>query len=131
MKTPLLLTVALLAGLSGCDAVNQAIAPQTAPTDPAELAASVRAGEDPYRKYCAECHGADARGSDKGPPLLHAFYKPGHHADVAFMLAVRQGTRQHHWDFGDMAPVEGISDAELKNVINWVRAEQRKAGLIP
>lgn len=30
---------------------------------------AIRAGQKLFRRHCAECHGADARGSDKAPDL--------------------------------------------------------------
>ena len=81
-----------------------------------------------YQQYCAECHGADLRGTDKGPSQLSIIYEPGHHSDYAFRSAITEGAPEHHWWFGDMPPVEGISDAEIEEVIAFVRAEQERLG---
>ena len=66
-------------------------------------------GKIAYDSSCAACHGVSAAGTDKGPPFVHAIYKPGHHADFAFQLAAKGGVRAHHWRFGDMKPVPGVT----------------------
>ena len=80
---------------------------------------------------CAECHGADLRGTDKGPSHLSEVYVPGHHGDGAFQLAVRVGSRQHHWNFGPMPPVEGLSDSDIAAIVAFVREQQRVEGFEP
>jgi len=87
-------------------------------------------GKTLFEKYCAQCHGADLRGSKEGPPLLHRIYEPSHHADIAFQLAVRYGARQHHWNFGDMQPVQGVTPDEVAHITAYVRYKQREAGTI-
>ena len=71
------------------------------------------------------CHGRHATGSDQGPPLVHRIYEPNHHADIAFRLAVRNGVRAHHWPFGNMAPVEGVSDEDAIKITRYVRELQK------
>ncbi len=44
------------------------------------------------------------------------------------MLHSANGAPQHHWNFGDMAPVEDLSDAQVEAVIAFVRAEQQRLG---
>jgi len=78
---------------------------------------------------CAECHGPNATGSDKGPPLLHRTYEPSHHGDEAFYRAVRQGVKSHHWSFGDMPPVAGATDDEIAQIISYIRAGQAAIGI--
>ena len=73
--------------------------------------------------------GRAATGGATGPPLVHKIYEPGHHADAAFLLAVRQGARAHHWSFGDMPPIPGVSDAEVGQIVAYVRALQKEAGI--
>ena len=86
-------------------------------------------GKALYVKNCATCHGADLKGSDKGPPLLHRVYEPSHHSDLAFQLAVKYGVRAHHWQFGDMKPVPTLTPDEVAHITAYVRAEQRRAGI--
>ena len=73
--------------------------------------------------------GADLRGTENGPPFLDRIYEPGHHPDVAFMAAAMMGARAHHWDFGNMPPIEGITEEQIQAIIDYVRAEQRAAGV--
>lgn len=86
-------------------------------------------GKKLYAANCASCHGADLKGSDKGPPMLHKVYEPSHHSDVAFQLAVKNGVRAHHWKFGDMAPVPAMTPDEVVHITAFIRAEQRKVGI--
>lgn len=92
-------------------------------------AASAPAGKALFQANCVKCHGEGAAGNDKGPPLVHRYYVPGHHADQAFLLAVRRGVRQHHWRFGNMEPIPGLSDAEVVLITRYVRGLQRTAGI--
>jgi mono/diheme cytochrome c family protein len=96
----------------------------------ASLPDSLLAGRAVFATYCLECHGQAATGTEKGPPLVHRVYHPGHHADPAFYLAPLQGVRAHHWGFGDMPPVEGITRDEVGTIVAYVRWLQRKAGIL-
>jgi len=82
-----------------------------------------------YQAKCATCHGLKGAGTDKGPTFLHRVYHPGHHGDGSFFLASKRGTRAHHWPFGDMPPVEGITDGQVKTIVEFVRALQKANGI--
>ena len=82
-----------------------------------------------YDKFCASCHGVGARGTDKGPTFISRIYHPGHHGDGAFYIAALRGARAHHWPFGDMKPVPGVTEAQIKFIIAYVRAVQHANGL--
>ncbi|MCI2393461.1 c-type cytochrome [Aliiroseovarius sediminis] len=87
-------------------------------------------GQKVFQAKCASCHGDTGGGRDgAGPPLIHKVYEPSHHADVAFYMAAEQGVRAHHWKFGNMAPVEGITRAAIADVITFIRAVQRENGI--
>jgi mono/diheme cytochrome c family protein len=86
-------------------------------------------GAELFRNNCSNCHGRDANGSSKGPPLVHKTYNPSHHADLAFNLAVKNGVRRHHWRFGDMPPQPGVSPEEVGHIVAYVRTLQRQAGI--
>lgn len=88
-----------------------------------------RAGAELYADNCARCHGADLRGTDLGPPHLDEVYEPSHHADASFRLAVERGVPQHHWDFGPMPPIEGLTAEQVDDIIAYVREEQRAVGI--
>lgn len=95
-----------------------------------ELAGEAEMGARAFTAFCASCHGETAGGlAGKGPPLIHRIYEPGHHGDGAIMAAVRNGSRAHHWPFGDMPPVEGITDAEIGSIIAFIRAVQKANGI--
>lgn len=93
------------------------------------LMPSTATGKALYQKNCAACHGVDLKGSDKGPSFLHRVYEPSHHGDIAFQLAAKNGVRAHHWQFGDMKPVPGITPDEVAHITAYIRAEQRKVGI--
>lgn len=86
-------------------------------------------GYEQFQTNCAGCHGPELRGTEQGPPLMHAYYKPSHHSDAAFYRAIRAGSPQHHWNFGDMKPVAGVDDAQAKAIVEFVRWYQSKNGL--
>lgn len=94
-----------------------------------ELSEAGRLGQSRFKTFCAECHGANAQGSENGPPLVHQFYHPGHHGDGAFYAAAKNGSRQHHWKFGDMPPVEGIEDVDIDAILVFVREIQHANGI--
>lgn len=85
--------------------------------------------EELFAESCASCHGFRASGSELGPPLVHHVYRPSHHADAAFHLAVIRGVRAHHWNFGDMLPVAGVTADEAKAITAYLRWLQRQAGI--
>jgi mono/diheme cytochrome c family protein len=87
-------------------------------------------GQRAYDAVCATCHGANAQGRDGiAPPLVHKVYKPGHHGDMAFVLAAKNGVRAHHWKFGNMPAVEDVTQADVLNIVAYVRALQRENGI--
>jgi len=45
------------------------------------------------------------------------------------VLAVKNGVRQHHWPFGSMPPIPGVSKAEVSQIIAYVRTLQRANGI--
>ncbi len=94
-------------------------------------AGSGASGERLYAQNCASCHGTDLRGSDSGPSHLSELYEPNHHPDEAFRSAIDQGATAHHWPFGDMPPVDGLSGEEVDAIIAYVRAEQEASGFEP
>ena len=88
-----------------------------------------RQGEIAFNARCAICHGANAVGTAAGPPLVHRIYEPGHHQDFAFHNAVRNGVTAHHWQFGNMPPLPGVSDSDIEAIICYVRELQLAAGI--
>lgn len=94
-----------------------------------ELSAVAERGRTLFQANCAKCHGQNAGGTDQGPPLVHRLYEPSHHADLGFLLAVQQGVRPHHWKFGPMPAVEGVSEPEVTSIVAYVRELQRANGI--
>lgn len=95
-----------------------------------DLSAQAREGEALFNRSCAACHGNDAAGQDGvAPPLVHKIYEPNHHGDAAFHLAAKNGVRAHHWQFGNMPPVEGVTDPELDQIVLYIRELQRANGI--
>lgn len=94
------------------------------------LSGDAKAGKQIFNENCAACHGDNAAGRDgMGPPLIHKIYEPSHHGDMAFVLAPRRGVRAHHWPFGDMPPIDGLSDADILKIITYIRIVQRANGI--
>jgi len=94
-----------------------------------KLSALAARGKSAFDANCASCHGANAAGTDNGPPFVHDIYNPGHHSDRAFYLAARQGVRRHHWPFGDMPPQPQVTDEELTAIVRYVRELQEANGI--
>lgn len=111
--------VLLLAGCSGNGSSD------TGPGRTGETGAAL------YRQSCASCHGEDLRGTDRGPSQLSQVYAPDHHPDAAYRSAIADGAAAHHWNFGDMPPVNGLSSGEVELVIAYIRQQQQERGFEP
>ncbi len=114
--------VLLAAGLATAQSVQ---IPEPTPG----LKLDVTQGKALYEAKCAACHGADLKGTFQGPPMLHKFYESSHHGDRAFQAAARFGVRAHHWNFGNMAPVPGLTADEVAHITGYIRQEQQKVGI--
>ena len=99
---------------------------------PATLSAEAAGGKTYYDAVCASCHGANAAGQNGiAPPLVHKIYEPSHHGDAAFLVAVRNGARQHHWSFGSMLPIQQkLTDGEIAAITLYIRELQRENGIM-
>jgi mono/diheme cytochrome c family protein len=99
-------------------------------TIPANFTQQEQIGARAFNAKCAACHGANASGHDgMGPPLVHVIYESGHHGDQAFHLAAMNGVRAHHWRFGNMPPVDGLTTSDVDTIVAYVRALQRANGI--
>ena len=103
--------------------------PTPTPDAPAAPRFSGTDGRELYGQACAVCHGQALEGTNAGPTFLDRIYAPWHHADIAFIFAVERGVRAHHWNFGNMAPVEGLDHEQVLAIIAFIREQQRAAGI--
>lgn len=101
---------------------------ETSPDQDTDISLSRMAiqGEELFNDNCSLCHGEKAAGTDQGPTLIDRIYHPGHHSDASIRNAVSRGVQQHHWVFGDMAPV-AVSSDDVEKIICYVRELQRDA----
>ena len=97
---------------------------------PETLSQNAQIGQLGYEAKCAACHGANAAGQDGvAPPLVHMIYEPSHHGDEAFQRAAELGVRGHHWPFGNMSPIEGVTRGDVTMIIAYIRELQRANGI--
>jgi cytochrome c551/c552 len=95
---------------------------------PVQDPALVAEGEVLYQASCASCHASNLEGTAVGPSHLSVIYNPEHHSDAGFARAVISGVQAHHWGFGDMPPIAGLTDDDLVKIIAYVRENQRVRG---
>ena len=135
MRRPACATLAFVGVLAlGCGGSNAASdASAVAPRPIGEVAqadsATLAVGQRLFDVSCALCHGPAASGTQQGPPLVHVIYEPNHHSDASFQRAAAQGVRAHHWNFGDMPPVPGVTPDDVAKIVAYVRHLQRQAGI--
>ena len=97
---------------------------------PESYSQNAQIGQRLFEATCADCHGPNAVGqAGVAPPLIHIIYEPNHHGDESFQRAVALGVRAHHWKFGNMPAVAGLTRAEVKSIIAYVRELQRHNGI--
>jgi mono/diheme cytochrome c family protein len=121
-----MLCLLVLVFCAACESqAGKEAAPPAAGATPPEF----QPGEAKFTAHCAACHGARAVGTAQGPPLVHKIYEPNHHADIAFQRAALNGVRAHHWDFGNMPKIDGVSPDDVDQIIKYIRWLQRQAGI--
>ena len=97
---------------------------------PDQLSDLALIGKKGFDTNCASCHGQNAAGQNGiAPPLIHKIYEPSHHGDESFQRAVAMGVRAHHWKFGNMPAIEGLTRADIKAITAYVRELQRHNGI--
>ena len=97
---------------------------------PASFTEQEQMGQRAFDAACASCQVTNAQGrQDIARPLVHKIYEPSHHGDASFLLAAQNGVRAHHWRFGDMPPVSGVTRAEVMDIVAYIRALQRVNGI--
>jgi mono/diheme cytochrome c family protein len=115
------------AALALCLAVP--IAAAAADATDSKVPPALAKGEALFTANCSVCHGIGARGTKQGPPFLDKIYEPNHHADSAFYRAAELGVRAHHWKFGDMPKIPGVTRDDLTQIIAYIRWLQKQAGI--
>ena len=123
-RIPIMVLVTLSGFLSACDASPPKQAMSEGPV-PAEF----QSGEAKFNAHCSMCHGQRAAGTDHGPPLVHKIYEPNHHGDPAFQVAAANGVRAHHWEFGNMPKIEGVTSEDVEQIVKYIRWLQKQAGI--
>ena len=96
---------------------------------PNTLSPVAQKGQKAFAANCAACHGENGSGSDKGPPLIHDIYNPGHHADEAFFRAAESGVQRHHWNFGNMPAQPQVSKKDVEDIVAFIREVQSRNGI--
>ena len=97
---------------------------------PDSLSENAQIGKAAFEAKCASCHGTNAAGQDNvAPPIVHVIYEPSHHGDESFQRAAALGVQAHHWRFGNMPPVEGITRGDVSMIITYIRELQRANGI--
>ena len=97
---------------------------------PSNLSATAKTGKNVFEEKCAACHGENAGGRNGlAPPLVHKIYEPSHHGDMSFLLAAQNGVRAHHWPFGNMPPVAGVTRGDVVGIVSYIRELQRENGI--
>lgn len=125
LKRTILLAILFISPIPAC--TDSTTSTGNAPIQPAP--AELAEGEKLFNNNCASCHGKGARGTDRGPTFLSKIYEPSHHGDSAFRLAPKNGVRAHHWQFGNMPKISGVTSAEVGKIISYIRWIQQENGI--
>ena len=104
----LILSIAVLA--SGC-----AIEPQKVVPEPYIL------GQASFHKVCANCHGADAMGTNKAPRLIHSRYSEANFSNKKIAKTIMNGSSS-----GAMpAQKNKVNQEDIKQIIKYLRYSQK------
>jgi mono/diheme cytochrome c family protein len=122
----ILLAIGLIVG--GLRLIRNQAKEQSALVVP-DLSAEAKMGEVAFATYCVECHGKNASGTDKGPPLVNQIYRTSHHGDFSFVRAVTLDVPQHHWLFGSMPPQPEVGQREIDQIVVYLRELQKANGI--
>ena len=90
-----------------------------------DVPAEFQRGQKLFHKICSNCHGADAMGKQsKAPRLIDEDFLPGNFPDQEIRETIINGT--------DKMPSQRrkIKDAEIKEVIKYLRYSQKAADLV-
>ena len=70
---------------------------------------------------CQQCHGKKLEGTLTGPPLVYNLYKKGSHHKRRLNKSIKYGTKQNHWEFGEMPAYPDLSDEQIDLLIDYIR----------
>ena len=94
-----------------------------------ELSSRAREGSMLFHMHCAGCHGENAAGTPRGPPLVHELYAPAQHSDHLVRHVIANGVTAHHWQFGPMPPIRLSRPFHSDRIIEYIRELQRANGI--
>ena len=121
-----------LAASAACGSVDGPGAGPTTPTSRrSDGKADTARGAGLFAQHCASCHGVELEGTTTGPPLRSDVYKPDNHPDPIMRSAIRKGQVQHHWRFGAMPAHPDFTDADIDDLVGYVREQQQARGFLP
>jgi len=121
-RKSLILVLGITFFVAACNPEDESDAPHVMDVKVPALSPTAFAGQRLYLNSCASCHGVSTDGTKQGPPLV--MYDQVHHPDGRFYDAVKKGVKQHHWSFGDMPPIPGVSEDDIALIIAYVREIQ-------
>ena len=79
-------------------------------------------GQHLFRANCADCHGEDASGTDRGPDLRPAVKNGGRsNRKQMFHSAITNGMSQQNWAMGDMPAFPRLSFNQIEQIERYVR----------
>jgi len=115
LSTKVILIACVLVFMSSC-----------APPQPTKIVpAEFKIGQDYYHRLCANCHGADALGKQtRAPGLIDPEYLSENFSDEEMYKQIIEGS--------DKMPSQRskVSDAEVAEIIKYLRYSQKAAGII-
>lgn len=134
MRMKIIAAVLLAAALAGYYYQNSGqgsmiSTPRTGPVVIPEVTGQAIIGKRVFDVKCSVCHGKNAAGTENGPSFINKIYRPGHHGDEAFQRAPVYGAKSHHWNFGDMPPLTGVTRGDIKNLLVYIRELQQANGI--
>ncbi|MGI9578311.1 MAG: c-type cytochrome [Microthrixaceae bacterium] len=126
LRPILVLPVLLAASMSpiACGGTETGSGSETVDKNEADLVA----GEQTYMDFCGSCHGRDFDGSAAGPSQLDAVFAPDVTTDEDFRTAITEGAPERNYDFTAMPAIGSLDDAEIENVIAYIRSVQQERG---
>ena len=77
-----------------------------------------------FAANCALCHGTAGQGTDQGPSLREARYRPDELSDADIAAAIRNGVPEEAFEFGPMPAFPRLEDDEVDAVVEVVRELQ-------